>query len=234
MKSETTSESLLEKYNRLREETQELIDFASKDKNESNRDLVSKVDKLSQQLQELQVLRYDNSNTLKDVFESIDKPNDKLGQSADTHKDRNESEVKYQLWFKPERSRLNDSSKLNSLEQRIKRIETVLGANDNKHSFLSNYLKDKTLTESVQELSAKVAQFDQSSLERVDSRLHMITDKLSQIAERKAQFEELEKTSKLNELYELVIKNEKTRASLPNILQRLEALSELQEQGFCF
>ncbi len=142
--------------------------------------------------------------------------------------------MKYQLWFKPERSRLNDSSKLNSLEQRIKRIETVLGANDNKHSFLSNYLKDKTLTESVQELSAKVAQFDQSSLERVDSRLHMITDKLSQIAERKAQFEELEKTSKLNELYELVIKNEKTRASLPNILQRLEALSELQEQGFCF
>jgi hypothetical protein len=177
MKSETTSESLLEKYNRLREETQELIDFASKDKNESNRDLVSKVDKLSQQLQELQVLRYDNSNTLKDVFESIDKPNDKLGQSADTHKDRNESEVKYQLWFKPERSRLNDSSKLNSLEQRIKRIETVLGANDNKHSFLSNYLKDKSLTESVQELSAKVAQFDQSSLERVDSRLHMTTDK---------------------------------------------------------
>jgi hypothetical protein len=52
-----------------------------------------------------------------------------------------------------------------------------LGANDNKHSFLSNYLKDKTLTESVQELSAKVAQFDQSSLERVDSRLHMTTDK---------------------------------------------------------
>jgi hypothetical protein len=91
--------------------------------------------------------------------------------------DRNESEVKYQLWFKPERSRLNDSSKLNSLEQRIKRIETVLGANDNKHSFLSNYLKDKSLTESVQELSAKVAQFDQSSLERVGSRLHMTTDK---------------------------------------------------------
>ncbi len=221
---------MFEKYNRLREETQELIDFASKDKNESNRDLVSKVDKLSQQLQELQVLRYDNSNTLKDVFESIDKPNDKLGQSVD----RNESEVKYQLWFKPEHSRLNDSSKINSLEQRIKRIETVLGANDNKHSFLSNYLKDKSLTESVQELGAKVAQFDQSSLERVDSRLHMITDKLSQIAERKVQFDELEKTSKLNELYELIIKSEKSRASLPNVLERLEVLSELQEQGFCF
>jgi len=109
-----------------------------------------------------------------------------------------------------------------------------LGANDNKLVVLNNYLKDKSLTEMVQELSAKVSQLDQSSLERVESRLHVITDKLSQIAERKPQFEDLERNSKINELYELVTKTDKCRTTLPNVLQRLEALSELQEQAIQF
>ena len=212
----------------MTEETNQLIEFASKDTNESNKDLVIKVNKLSEQLQELQLLRFDNSNTLKEIFESIDKSEDQ------TKANENQSgpELSYKLWYRPQKNTLNESSKVNSLEQRIKTIETILGTNENKRLIFNNYLKDKSLSEAVQELGAKVSQFDQSSLQRVDSRLHMITDKLSQIAERKQQFEDLEKNSKINELYELIVKSEKWRTTLPNVLQRLEALSELREQGF--
>ncbi|CAG2118751.1 unnamed protein product, partial [Medioppia subpectinata] len=62
----------------------------------------------------------------------------------------------------------------------------------------------------------------------------MITDKLSQIADRKQQFEELEKNSKINELFELIQKTEKSRSTLPTVLQRLETLNDLQEQALQF
>lgn len=205
-----------------------MIDFASKDSDDSNKDLVLRVNKLSEQLQELQVLRFDNSSTLKQVFDSVDTS----GIQTKPNQEPNTSQLSYKLLYRPEKSSLTDSSKVNSLEQRIKNIETLLGSNQNKRLILNNFLKDKSLSEAVQELSGKVSQFDQSSLERVDSRLHMITDKLSQISERKQQLEELEKNSKINELYELISKTEKLRTTLPNVLQRLEALSELQEQGF--
>ena len=222
---------MLEKYNRLTEETNQLIEFASKeDTNDSNKDLVTKVNKLSEQLQELQLLRFDNSNTLKEIFESIDKP---VAQPKGTDS-QSSSELSYKLWFRPEKNSLNESSKVNSLEQRIKTIEAILGTNENKRSILNNYLKDKSLSEAVQELNAKVSQFDQSSLERVDSRLHMITDKLSQISERKQQFEDMEKNSKINELYELIGKSEKWRTTLPSVLQRLEPYLNYKNKVFIF
>lgn len=224
---QASNESLLEKYNRLTEEIKEITEITAKDTNDLDKDLVVKVDKLSEQLQELQLLRYDNSSTLKEMFDTIDRSETKLAEDEDNDR----FQVRYKLWYRPERDGLKDMSKINSFEQRIKNIETILGANDNKLAILNNCLKDKSLSETVQELRAKVSQLDQSSLERVDSRLHMITDKLNQIAERKPQFEDLERNSKINELYDLMTTTEKTRSALPNILHRLEALSQLQEQG---
>ncbi|XP_054159421.1 dynactin subunit 2-A-like isoform X2 [Oppia nitens] len=210
-----TNESVLEKYNRLIDEIKELTDCASKDTNDSSKELLTKVDKLSEQLNDLQILRFDNTSTLKEVFESVDKSStDKSETTKSDDNSKGDGQLSYKLMIRSEKSSLSESSRVNALEQRIKRIETLLDA--------------------VQELSAKVSQFDQNSLERVDSRLHMITDKLSQIAERKQQFEDLEKNSKINELFDMIEKTEKSRATLPTVLQRLESLNELQEQALQF
>ncbi|XP_054159420.1 dynactin subunit 2-like isoform X1 [Oppia nitens] len=230
-----TNESVLEKYNRLIDEIKELTDCASKDTNDSSKELLTKVDKLSEQLNDLQILRFDNTSTLKEVFESVDKSStDKSETTKSDDNSKGDGQLSYKLMIRSEKSSLSESSRVNALEQRIKRIETLLGSNDNKLSLLNNYLKDRNLSDAVQELSAKVSQFDQNSLERVDSRLHMITDKLSQIAERKQQFEDLEKNSKINELFDMIEKTEKSRATLPTVLQRLESLNELQEQALQF
>ena len=51
------------------------------------------------------------------------------------------------------------------------------------------------------------------------------------IAERKNVLEEQEKSTKISELYDLVQRSEGTAQALPEVVDRLDALQGLHEQG---
>ena len=214
----------MQKYQRLQSEVEELVEIAKSESSESNNDLIGNIHILAEKLKNLQVSTTENSKIVENVCNQIEKsqPNDKPD---------NIDGVKYHLWFKPSLNQANDYVKLNSLEQRINKIENIVGGDVNKFSLLTTFTNDKNLSDAVQVLSSKVSKLDSNQLEKIDARLHMIIDKLSQISERKAQLEEIEKNSKINELYDLLFKSDKHSAQLNQVVERLENLNVLHEQG---
>jgi dynactin-2 len=145
-----------------------------------------------------------------------------------------EASVTYELRYKPEHSRAQGLAQINAMEQRIKRLETLLGNDDNKISFLTSLTNEKTLSEAVQVLSARVGQLDGSQLEQMDGRLTSVLHKLNQMSEKKAILEDAEKQNKISELFDLMQKTDSYRASLPVVASRLNSVAELQEQAVQF
>ena len=209
----------------MQSEVQELIDIAKSESSESNNDLIGNIHILAEKLKNLQVSTTENSKIVENVCNQIEK-----SQPKDDKSD-NIDGVKYHLWFKPSLNQANDYVKLNSLEQRINKVENIVGGDVNKFSLLTTFTNDKNLFDAVQVLSSKVSKLDSNQLEKIDARLHMIIDKLSQISERKAQLEEIEKNSKINELYDLLFKSDKHSTQLNQVVERLENLNVLHEQG---
>ena len=156
--------------------------------------------------------------------------------SAETKNVGDSSLIKYELFCKPDRERVMDLCRVNYLEQRIKKIENILGINEaqQEFSFLNNNFKDQSIMSIVIQLSNKVVQMDQSSLERIDARLHSVIEKLNQISEKKSSLENLNMTEKLNELYDYYVKTVQNRKTLPNIMERLQVLSDVQEKACNF
>lgn len=128
----------------------------------------------------------------------------------------------------------NETTHLNLLEQRIRRLETVLGNDEQKLSFLTSLTNEKSLFETINVMSSKVCQLDPTHLEHIDARLHSIISKLTQISERKVQIDDLEKQNKISELYDLVNKSSDIRSSIPNLLSRLETLKDLHVEALQF
>lgn len=117
-----------------------------------------------------------------------------------------ESGLIFQLNYHPEHAKLAQTSRVTDLEQRIRKLETVLGANSDKLSRLSNatskskYSKylicfniiiifSDTLMETAQHLSATVSLLDSNQLDHIEARLASLSQKMNTIAEKKKQFQ---------------------------------------------
>ncbi|KAI2798239.1 Dynactin subunit 2 [Blomia tropicalis] len=207
-----SKESYVDKYNRLKAEIEDLKNNAS---NEIGSDVALEIDDLALKLANLKEIR---------------------SASAETKNIGDSSLIKYELFCKPDRERVMDLCRVNYLEQRIKKIENILGINEaqQEFSFLNNNFKDQSIMSIVIQLSNKVVQMDQSSLERIDARLHSVIEKLNQISEKKSSLENLNMTEKLNELYDYYVKTVQNRKTLPNIMERLQVLSDVQEKACNF
>lgn len=141
------------------------------------------------------------------------------------------STVTYELQCRTDQGRASNMAEINRIEQKIKRLENLIGNDDQKLSFLTNLTNGKSVSEAVNVLSIKVSQLDASSLDSIDGRLTSILHKLTQISDKKNTIEDAEKLNKIVKLHELVVKTDKQRAAIPAIASRLNSLSELQEQG---
>ena len=98
-------------------------------------------------------------------------------------------------------------------------------------SDLSMETNQKSVTGAIEVLSSRLSLLAPSHLDHVEGRLAALLQKMNTISERKAVIEDAEKQAKVSELYDLCMKTEAESVVLPKIVDRLDSLQTLHEQG---
>ncbi|ESO82091.1 hypothetical protein LOTGIDRAFT_223566 [Lottia gigantea] len=142
--------------------------------------------------------------------------------------------VSYSLYHRPEQAQFSKNAKMANLEERLERLQAVIGQSSEKLNVLTGDTDNNSLLGAVSVLNSKLSLLEQSNLEQVEARLQGVLHKLSQIAEKKNVQEDNEKQAKVSELYDLVKKWEAYGNSLPQVIERLTALKDLHEQALQF
>ncbi|XP_022310704.2 dynactin subunit 2-like isoform X2 [Crassostrea virginica] len=142
--------------------------------------------------------------------------------------------VTYELFYRPEQAQFSRNARLAKLEERLERLEAVLGQGSDKVGILTADTDNKSVVESVGVLNTKLSLLEPANLDQVDVRLASVLQKLNQIAEKKSGQADLERQNKVSELYDMVKKWDSVRDTLPNVVDRLVSLKELHEQALQF
>lgn len=124
--------------------------------------------------------------------------------------------------------------KVASLEERIKKLENLVGSDPQKLSVLTSHTSGTCLTDVAQLLSSRLHLLESSHLDQVEARLSLLLQKMQQCAEKKTSLEELDKTGKVNELYELLKKADSMGNSLNQVVERLVCLQGVHEHALQF
>ncbi|KAJ8024363.1 Dynactin subunit 2-B [Holothuria leucospilota] len=143
------------------------------------------------------------------------------GASSKSKPASKEGHVTYELYHHPSRDQFDKVSKMAELEQRISQLEALLGGNPEK-------------VDSVETLQSQVSMLDVNLLDHTEARITNLLLKMDQVKEKSAEAGEVDKESKISELYDLVKKWDSVADSLPNIVDRMKALQELHEQALQF
>ena len=98
-------------------------------------------------------------------------------------------------------------------------------------SSLAVETSQKNVSAAISVLSARTSLFDPSVLDHVEGRLAALQSKMNAVAEKKQVIEDQEKERKINELYDLVQRIQSMANVLPAVVDRLDALQELHDQG---
>ncbi|GLV35925.1 Dynactin 2 p50 subunit [Carabus blaptoides fortunei] len=140
--------------------------------------------------------------------------------------------IVYQLHYRPERTRLEQTTRLSELEHRLHRLENVLGASSENLARLATATQQHTLYDAAQELSAKASLLDSAQLDHIEGRLTALQQKMNTVATQKAAtVEDAEQDQMIVELYELVKKSENLSQVLPETIERLIALESLHNRA---
>ncbi|XP_064613800.1 LOW QUALITY PROTEIN: dynactin subunit 2-like [Liolophura sinensis] len=142
--------------------------------------------------------------------------------------------VKYELFYKPEQAQFSRSARVASLEERLERLEAVIGQNTEKLGVLTADTNHKSLLGAVTVLNSKLNLLDGAQLEQVDGRLSTVLNKLDKVGEKAGAEEDVEKQTRVAELYELVKKWETMSDTVPHLVDRLVSLKDLHEQALQF
>ncbi|XP_046917145.2 LOW QUALITY PROTEIN: dynactin subunit 2 [Dermatophagoides farinae] len=232
LESKESNVSLVEKYKQIQLEIENLQHSIQSNEQSTGDDssfMPKDIENLFTQLANLHDVcfkKLDTSQLIKDVRREQQQPDDQP--------------IVYELYRKPDKEDIVELARINALEQRLKKIESTIGLNEiikdssSSHPLLNNYLKDQSIMDIVINLSNKIVQLDYQSLDRLDARLQLIVDRLQQINEKKSTLTELDKEDRLNELYNCYVKINENRPLLPNILERLQVLNDLQDQASRF
>ncbi|CAN7996337.1 unnamed protein product [Ixodes pacificus] len=138
--------------------------------------------------------------------------------------------------------------KIASLEERLKKLENLVGTDSQRLSMLTSHTDSSCLMEVSQLLSSRLYLLEAPHLDQVEARLSLLQQKMTQVAEKKSALEELDKAGKagaplpllwalsnaVNELYELLKKSDAMGSSLTQVVERLVCLQELHEQALQF
>lgn len=140
----------------------------------------------------------------------------------------------YELYYRPEYSKLQETAKLAMLEDRIKKLENIVGFDSQKLSMLTGQTNGKSLIEVANHLSSKLFLLEAPNVEQVEARLVVLQQRLQQLSEKRTVVEDADRQGKINELYELLRKADTLSDSLPRVVERLVCLQDLHEQALHF
>lgn len=245
-----------QKFQRLQLEIRELAEDLDKiekgvssvdnKSDDSSVNLTKQVEYLQQQLTDLHVDRIvgpdakftpgdPHSALQKRLITELDAYENSVTHPKDAPIQESQAAVSYQLYYKPEQAKFSNNARLADVEQRIERLEAVIGNNaTDKLSPLTAEINSKSILSAVAVLSSKLKLLDPAQIDQVEARMHNLSTKLSQLNEKKENIENSEKSSKLSELYELTKKWDSVVDTLPNICDRLVSLQDLHEQAIHF
>ncbi|CAB4061437.1 DCTN2 [Lepeophtheirus salmonis] len=249
--TDENTESPMQKYQRLNAEIRELAsdlesvsEQGKESKEESCTGLSIKVESLRNDLSSLQIESLLGSSALKSLSDPKDtKERDAVFadlQAAVSSVNKNSANsdtsdgVTYEFYLKPELAKLKEGTELALLEKRVQYLEKILEASPEKMSLLSIETNQKSIVKAISTLSAKTHLLNSSNLNHVEGRLGALQQKLKEITEKNSAIENVEKMSKISELYDLVQKNQSIATSLPGIVDRLEALESLHNEALQF
>ncbi|XP_078572698.1 dynactin subunit 2-A-like [Branchiostoma floridae x Branchiostoma japonicum] len=145
-----------------------------------------------------------------------------------------DQQVTYELYYRPEQAKLQEKAKLGQLEERIQRLEAAVGHSPEKVSALTRDASSKSLLGAVASLEARTTMLDPIQLDHIEARMQGVLQKLAELNKQRAAVEDADKQSKISELYDLMKKWESMANSLPQVVERMAALSELHEQAMQF
>lgn len=253
---EGQKETALQKYQRLQCEMKELLEEVSelKDAKDENKEEVAsclvtgeQVDRALKQLYDLKLeetlgtdivgnLVDPQGNQINKLLTQLEnfkhqtlspqKPGEKGTSAAES------DSIVYQLQYRPEQTKLAQTTRLSELEHRLHKLESILGATSEKLARLSTDTQQTTLYGAAQQLSAKASLLDSAQLDHIEGRLTALQQKMNAIAKQKAATpEDAEQDKKINELYELVKSSEHMYQVVPDTIERLVALESIHNRA---
>lgn len=253
---EGQKETALQKYQRLQCEMKELLEEVSelkgaKDKNKEEvaSCLVTgeQVDRALQQLYDLKLEETLGTDIVGNLVDPQGNQINKLLTQLENFKHQTLSPQKpsekgssttesdsivYQLKYRPEHTKLAQTTRLSELEHRLHKLESILGATSEKLARLATDTQQTTLYGAAQQLSAKASLLDSAQLDHIEGRLTALQQKMNTIAKQKATTpEDAELDKKINELYELVKSSEHMYQVVPDTIERLVALESIHNRA---
>ncbi|CAG0880692.1 unnamed protein product [Cyprideis torosa] len=120
--------------------------------------------------------------------------------------------------------------KLLELQSRLNLLEKTVGsANIGGTSLFS--CSSGSLWEAADSLSAQVSLLDPGQLDLVEGRLQVLSNRINEFHEKRSLFEDPDKQKKLNELYEICMRNEGLRKSIAGLAQHIRATHAIHAQA---
>jgi len=245
-------ETPIKKYQRLNCEIRELMDEIKEAKDGKDHDLESgTLESLSGQVEILHkhLLELRLEEVLgKEVLETMTDPQAAAHQRLISHlsgiksfkvEGRNSAvsntqgseKLNYSLLLKPENARLQSKANVNRLAARISALERMIGENQEDLSILSMETGRKTLTDAVAVLTAKTTVLEPKNLDHIEGRLAVLQQKLSREDPKGCEPVEDGDREKIKDLVKVSQKSDDWSAEVPDLIDRMEALSPLHNQA---
>jgi len=238
-------ETPLEKYYRLKLETEELvqeINSLQENKNDLDeqscanigsqvQDVLLKLSTLNieesfkQQLGELGATEIDN---LQKHVETITELLNRQPSNSQATKENVSQALNFQALIRPNKAQLDQISQISRLEERLRKLESTIGTSALTLKRLG-VCESSGLIETVHLLLGQLSILNSAQLDAVDTRVSNLLPKLEQTA-AKLDRQDPEKDKKINELYEIILKSKQESHLLPDVLHRMVALESLHQK----
>ncbi|XP_015110204.1 dynactin subunit 2 [Diachasma alloeum] len=249
-------ETPMQKYERLQCEIKELYDELSQIKEKAQQeeesrnaaDILSHVEEAGKQLNSLKLydclgtdlvttlmdpqgMRLKQLETQIEQFKSAGIP-EKERKGDSNEADGTKGFLKYEMMYLPEKARMQEVARISNLEQRLAKLESVIGTSDDKLSKFTQNLKSQGIVESVQKLSAKSSLLDSSQIEAMESRIATLAHRMDAVAQKKSALPpETDRDQKISEMYEIVKKTEAISQIIPQTVDRMIALNAVHRRA---
>ncbi|CAL1267269.1 unnamed protein product [Larinioides sclopetarius] len=252
-------ENPLQAYNRIQFEVKQLFEQVNDMKESSTKEsessqvppvvLVQQIEQLQKELQDLHMEKVLGSEALEEMSDPLGALHKKLLTQLESFKNApvtdkkakaattttpTDEAVKYELYVRPDQAKLEQASKVANLEQRLRNLESTIGQDTKKLSFLTSNTDGKSINAAINLLSSKLNLLEPNYLDQIESRFTVLHQCMQQVSEKKHQIEDAEKQNKIAELYELAKKVDDLSTSLPQVVERLISLKDLHEQALQF
>ncbi|XP_046862525.1 dynactin subunit 2-like isoform X1 [Xenia sp. Carnegie-2017] len=252
-----TKETPEQKFKRLQLEMQELLEEVEKIKEEaksskqqkgsSSTTLAIETRRLQQQLQSWQADtltgnelaaggNFPQGTVQKKLQQELISYKEKAMSKPTKKEQIDEHCITYNLLYKPEHLKLTHLSKFSELEERLTKLEDLLGTDIPNLStlFYPNFTKERSVMAALSNVQDKLAVLDTTDVEHIDARLQGLLYHLDELSSKKSDKENVEKQNKVSDLYAKVSKFDATADVVPELIYRLELLKSLHNQANLF